>query len=246
MMLLVDIGNTQVKWVLADAKSWRVERFILNPVGFDTQLDAAWRALPTPGKIYASSVVGSDYIDRLSDWCQRHWDRSPHIVSTQSAQLGVVNDYDKPETLGVDRWLNLLAARNRVAGNVCVISCGTAVTVDALTAEGRFLGGVILPGLTTMRRALSQQTVAIDEQPGNPDALPARNTADGVYTGTRLALEGAIRHIVDMYRQLLGSDMVILLTGGDAELLRTELGDEVVVEPDLVLKGLALVAGEKC
>ncbi len=154
------------------------------------------------------------------------------------------NHYHDPAALGADRWAALIAAHHLTAGPVCVIDCGTAVTIDALSADGDFLGGVILPGLRLLRTSLVQGTRSIRATDGDAATCLARSTADAVAAGTLFGLAGAVERVLAEHRQALGSEMSALITGADAGLVLSKLRAEAPVAEvsDLVLRGLALIA----
>jgi type III pantothenate kinase len=156
--------------------------------------------------------------------------------------LGVTNRYHEPATLGADRWAALIAARQQSQAAQCVVDCGTAMTVDALSAAGEFLGGVILPGISMARAALLANTQGIRVAEGDEGSCLARATGDGVAAGSVFGLAGAIERIVAEQRRALGADARVLVTGGDAPRLLPLLRGSVTHEPELVLKGLKLIA----
>jgi type III pantothenate kinase len=148
----------------------------------------------------------------------------------------------------VDRWLAMLAAWNLLRGPVCVIDCGTALTVDALDANGQHLGGLIVPGLGMMRDSLLEGTdgIAYDSSAGeeSSDSLLAHSTRSGVEVGSLYALLAFIDRVMTDLQQELGDEMQCILTGGDAAELAPLLAREVLQQPQLVLDGLALLVTE--
>lgn len=159
------------------------------------------------------------------------------VARSTAAALGVSNAYEQPERLGVDRWLSLLAAHRYYPGKRCIVDCGTAITVDILD-QGRHLGGLIAPGLATMRKSLHSETAALDAVDCSSDLHFARHTAAAITGGTLMAAIGLIRSAM----QRLAGDYRLLLTGGDAELLAAKLELPLIVDRDLVLKGLSVLA----
>jgi type III pantothenate kinase len=123
-----------------------------------------------------------------------------------------------------------------------VVDCGTAVTVDALSADGEFLGGAVFPGLRLLRDSLVQGTAGIPATEGDATDCLARSTADGVAAGTLFGLAGAVERLIDEYRRTLGETTRVFLTGGDAPALAARLRAAHTPVPDLVLKGLARIA----
>jgi type III pantothenate kinase len=154
----------------------------------------------------------------------------------------VRNGYDLPATLGADRWCALIAARP--SAPCIIVDAGSAVTIDALSGDGTFMGGVILPGLDMMRAVLDERTGLIRDTAGCDDDVLARTTASGVASGTLIGLAGAVDAIVAAQRDMLGAPAPALLCGGDgAKLLALLRSTPVTLTPDLVLRGLAVIAG---
>jgi type III pantothenate kinase len=220
---------------------------LLHGADFTRQLDDVWSKLAAPQRMVVASVAGADAQQHLQAWVQHHWPATRlHFVAAVAAQLGVKNSYREPARLGSDRWAALIGARARVTGPVCVVDCGTAITLDALDAAGEFVGGVILPGIALARQALLARAPGIAAVEGDDSSCFAHGTADGVAAGTLYGALGAVERIVAEFGLRLGQDMRVLLTGGDAQRLRpylnTRLACEVEEVPDLVLQGLARIA----
>jgi type III pantothenate kinase len=153
----------------------------------------------------------------------------------------VRNGYDRPEQLGADRWAALIGARQLHAGACLVVGAGTATTVDLLTADGVFRGGLILPGLALMRSSLAGAAAQLAEASGRHSDSP-RNTDDAIVSGAIEATAGAIER---MYRRIAGQPSpTCLLTGGAAGELEAHLHLPLRRVDDLVLQGLLLVADE--
>lgn len=244
MNLLIDLGNSRIKWAQATPHSWETHAALLPPRDLSPLLDEKWGMLPSPQQVLAASVVDGRRYQELERWIDAHWARPVQRVRAEREFLGVKNHYRDPGSLGADRWAALIAARNLCRAAACVISCGTAVTIDALSAEGEFLGGVILPGLRIQRMGLMEATAGIREIAGDDTSCLARSTADGVAAGTLFGLVGAVERVLAEQTARLGT-MEILITGADASLVmaRTKLAVREV--PDLVLRGLALIAQHK-
>lgn len=242
MNLLVDLGNSRVKWAYAGGQRWEVGAEAIPAEGFSLLLDRLWAGRPAPEQVVVSSVHGPHRHRLLHDWVARHWGREPRFIQAQARQLGVSNLYRDPSALGADRWAALIAARHLSPAAQCVVDCGTAVTVDALSADGEFLGGVILPGINMARAALLANTQGIRVAEGEEGDCLARATGDGVAAGSVFGLAGAIERIVAEQRRVLGAEARVLLTGGDAPRLLALVRGPVAHEPELVLKGLKLIA----
>jgi type III pantothenate kinase len=144
--------------------------------------------------------------------------------------------------MGADRWVALIAARALLGPKTCyVVDCGTAVTIDALAADGRHLGGVIVPGMRLMREALYRETRQIPPEPGEA-RLFGQSTRDGVWGGALYAVASAIDGITERMSAEHGSG-ARLLTGGDVETVWPCLRGEYRWEPDLIFTGLRVIAG---
>lgn len=219
MYLTVDIGNTRVKqaWFdgdrMADAPAAgsRAERAIVCATG---RLDP--KALNLP----ADNIV----------------------VLTADTPLPVVLDYATPQTLGPDRIAAACGAR-RLHRNTLIVDAGTCITIDFLDAGGTYHGGAILPGIGMQFRALNTFTAKlplVEAGPDTPVSLTGRSTAESILAGvlgsTRLAVEGFAERCRQQH-----SDLLVLLTGGDAERLRGEgalVIPDCATDPCLVMKGL--------
>ncbi|MEJ2553262.1 MAG: type III pantothenate kinase [Gammaproteobacteria bacterium] len=252
MILLVDIGNSRIKWASLIKK--RLEHRgnttrRKDPTTLAADLEQAWRKVKKPQAVVVSSVAGSAYAEALSAWTTERWQLQPRFVTAERTAFEVTNAYSKPERLGADRWAALIAARRRRAGAAaCIVDAGTAVTIDVISAQGVHQGGLIIPGLAMMRHALLEQTEELlpaTEEPVSGDvSLLARDTRDGVNGGTLYALVAVIDRVIADVRTELGTDLTRIITGGDAETLLPLLAGNYHHHPDLVLEGLAVIAEE--
>jgi type III pantothenate kinase len=202
----------------------------------------AWQNLK-PKRILAVSVLGERFNWTLSHWARSNVGVDIEFVETQPASHGVKIAYSDPQRLGVDRFVALVGARHHVHTASVIIDCGTAVTLDAITSQGQHLGGLIFPGLQTMRRSLITQTAAI-QKGDQPTDLPlfARDTDEGVSSGTLRAVVAAIDQISFSMAAELDEPVTRILCGGDARQLMPWLIHEYLYDPMLVLKGLARFA----
>lgn len=236
MILAVDAGNTRIKWGLHDGSGWLEKGWVATADA--TELRDSWNGLH-PDKVVISNVAGAPVRAHLADACSR-WPVEVFWVVAAEVQCGVHNAYENPAQLGSDRWAALIAARTIAPQGCVVVNAGTAVTVDALTANGRFLGGAIVPGLAAMRRALAGSTAAVAVEDGGFKTFPC-NTADAVYSGALAAMAGVIgRMAADLCREQK-QEPVCLLSGGDAALLAPLLSTKTRLVDNLVLDGLIRV-----
>jgi len=244
MLLLIDIGNSRVKWGVAqDNGIVAGEPFPSAGESFEESLDGHWPSLPVPCRAYACNVAGSGAERTLTAWMQKRWGISPKFVRPSERGYGVVNGYERPEKLGADRWVSLIALREFGDRPLCVADCGTALTFDVLDAQGRHLGGLIAPGLATMKRALVQDTQGIRDIARGQRGFWGRDTAAAVEGGVLAACAGLIERSAGKAAEELGHAPDLVLTGGDAELIAAVLDRPSQVVPDLILRGLLRVAG---
>jgi type III pantothenate kinase len=247
MNLLIDLGNSRLKWAQYGSELWHADAALLgNERNIESLFGKAWGKIAKPQRVIVCSVSSPERLTALEQWARTRWSVTAHIVCPQAEQLGVKNLYHKPQQLGADRWAALIGARGLTVAAACVVDAGTAVTVDALSAKGEFLGGAIFPGLKLLRDSLVRGTLAITADSGNISDSPGRSTEEGVAAGTLIGLAGAVERLISEYRQTLGGEMKIFLTGGDAPLLSPRLRVSSTPAPDLVLKGLARIADSLC
>ncbi|MDP2785538.1 MAG: type III pantothenate kinase [Sulfurimicrobium sp.] len=235
-ILAVDAGNTRIKWGLYSNGHWLAQGWTATA---QPHLDSQLGKLPVPEKIIVSNVAGSDAAQAIENMCTA-WNSAPHIVRAQADQCGVSNGYAAPQQLGSDRWAALIAAHHLYPGHDALVTqVGTAVTIDALAADGRFLGGLILPGLNLMLDSLACNTAGLTPQHGKFAAFPD-NTADAMFSGAANAIAGAVER---SYRQL-ANHPICLLSGGDVDILLPLLAIPAQKVENLVLEGLLRIALE--
>jgi type III pantothenate kinase len=155
----------------------------------------------------------------------------------------VRNGYLQPTQLGSDRWAALVAARHLTGGAALAVNAGTAVTIDALTQEGKFLGGLIVPGLDLMAAALARGTAELPLAAGVIAQFPG-TTADAIASGAMQSVCGAIERMERAMAER-GLEPQILLSGGGARIIRSHLGRPARLVPNLVLEGLRVIAAEE-
>lgn len=246
-MLLIDIGNSRLKWMLQRPplapESHRTEyRGRPLPHLFEEQ----WGELPPPNRVIVSNVAGQSMALALATWFQEAWGLPIEFVTVEREDFGVRIAYADPSRFGVDRWVGLIAARRLLTGTVCVVDCGTAITVDAMNAGGEHLGGLIAPGLSLMQKSLVENTKGIAYVPADTEhSLLARDTAAAVQGGSRWAAVGFIDRVVEEIRRDIAAPLTTVITGGDAAVLLPSLSGAYRYEPDWIMQGLAIIAEGK-
>ncbi len=244
-VLLVDVGNTSLKWAWLGGQGKGVNQtFPYVKLGIQQAAKVQWSRLERPGKVYISSVAAADTNTALYDWVAELWRIEPIFIKASAAALGVINAYQKPEQLGVDRWLALIAAHSEMPDRDClVVDCGTAVTIDGLTREGEHLGGIILPGFGLMRDALRRQTaIPWPDMAHEAPPLFATNTGEAITGGGLHAVAALVEKMARQLQDRTSESPIVVLAGSDAEYLQKLLSSTAVLRPDLVMQGLALLA----
>jgi type III pantothenate kinase len=237
-ILALDAGNTRIKWGL-----WQDRGFIAQgavPTARADELADALHMLARADRAIGCAVAAVSVRERI-ERALAPWGLAPQWIVSRERQCGVVSRYARPEQLGADRWAALIGARARVTGACVVADIGTAVTIDALTADGEFLGGLILPGPELMAQALAGGTAGLPRQEGRLEAFPT-STASAIFSGAVEAICGAIERIE---RALAARDRTapsLIVTGGGSELVASTLARPLTLAPNLVLEGLIAIA----
>ena len=244
MRLLLDIGNTRIKW--GAFVRGRVQEVGSMPHRYDWQTVVS--RLKLEGNISAvniASVAGVEVEEVLGAIFKEQLNLRPVFHKSQQCSHGVTNAYQEHWRLGVDRWLAIVAAWDRCGSAVCVVDCGTSVTIDFVADSGCHLGGFILPGLALACSSLLGGTKEVVCDAARPvDSLSfGLNTAQAVYNGSVFSVVASIEKAMNKYDEVSAIKPVLILTGGDAERIAPHLNIVNTVIGALVLEGLH-VAGK--
>jgi len=246
MILLLDAGNTSVKWGLHDGGNIVTGgSFMHRGNNVDDLAKQAWSALQMPAGVYIANVAGVETGRKLSGWIEQQWDIPPVFIASTAQACGVTNAYAMPEQLGVDRWAAVVGAYHHGSGaRQCIVDCGTAITLDMLAADGAHQGGLILPGVEMMKHMLLKNTAVTNAAcTQEPAKLFAMGTEDAINSGALYMAVAAIDRIVVDMGAAPGTRLDVVVTGGDASRILTLLAYPARHDPELVLKGLAVLAG---
>lgn len=245
MRLLLDLGNSAVKWALATpgAPEWLTGRLsyaqVDDPEGVVRALQSALDAQPTPECICIASVLSPAWQSRLEAELRRTWPVPIRRLHSTASAAGVANGYERPEQLGVDRWAALIGARACAPAGACIVDVGTAITVDGLDAEGRHLGGAIYPGPRLHQEALARGTARLADAASHAcAALPARSTDAAIAGGISVGMAAAVQALAGEILAVCPDGAARLLTGGAAATVAPALGAGWQHRPHLVLEGL--------
>ncbi len=229
ILLLVDIGNTRVKWArLVDGEmgkqhaaanaGWAIDEYARRVIGRGWARPTA-EGEASPGRIIVSSVAGDDVNRLLTAAAQRAGAPVPEFVASERSAAGITTEYLDPWRLGVDRFVAAIGAHHLASGQpVCVVNVGTAITIDLVDGTGRHHGGAIVPGPALMVSSLLTQTNGIRRRAtGGPDAATgmfAKTTRSAIGEGARYAAAAVIDRAIEEARMQLGKRPLVLLTGG--------------------------------
>lgn len=235
MNLLLDLGNSRIKWALAQGSNWLREG---AAAGID-ELDQAWSSFARPDRVFGCAVTSTQDQMAIAARVSSLWQRNVAWLQPDSMAVGVRNSYQFPQRLGPDRWAALIGARNHFPDTaLVVVSAGTALVVDALDRQGVFLGGMILPGYRLMKTALAGNTARLPLTEGSFADFPT-NTEDAIETGCLSALHGAITSMHARLQARCDTPVRIILSGGDAPRLLPLFQDTASIVDNLALHGLA-------
>jgi len=261
MLLTIDAGNTRTKWVVFNA----LGKITKHDVCLNSEIDSANFSPKLLGYNCAviSNVAGEQHAMRLAEKLSPYH-LPAHWVKAAPQACHVINRYSKPETLGTDRWAALIAAWDIKHAPCVVVNAGTAVTIDALNRceinhepHGEFIGGLILPGLNLMQQSLGLATAQLPKTDASQaqalataapklDDIFAKNTADAIHNGALHAIVGAVQHMVDALTQHSQQVPYIIISGGNALIIKNSLTryvtNQAIIVDNLVGQGLYLLA----
>jgi type III pantothenate kinase len=264
--LLIDAGNSRIKWTMVNADAAQLASGALTHGGDDRP---DWSNLPMPSGAWLSNVAGENAAARIAALLDTRWPQLPlTTIRARAQQCGVTNSYATPHALGSDRWAGMIGAHAAFPGeHLLIATFGTATTLEALRADGCFVGGLIAPGWTLMMRSLGEHTAQLPtldanaargllNSAGSSDAAPgtsdsprrgpffATDTPRSLSAGCTLAQAGLIER---MWRDLQDEWQVpvrLVVSGGAVDEVASALKVPHTRHDSLVLSGLALIAAE--
>jgi type III pantothenate kinase len=251
--LLIDAGNSRLKWALALADGTLQHGGALAHADVDGTPD--WSHLPAPAGAWISNVAGERVAARIDALLDAHWPALPRTTIRACAQQGgITNSYETPESLGSDRWAGMIGAHAAFPGEPLLIATfGTATTLEAVRADGRFVGGLIAPGWSLMMRSLGEHTAQLPvlDAPAARE-LAARATRPWFATDTRrsisagcaLAQASLVERMWMDLRETWQAPVRLVVSGGAADEVIAALTAPFTRDDSLVLSGLALIAAQ--
>jgi type III pantothenate kinase len=245
-LLAIDVGNTRLKWACYEGQELRSHATLLTADAInESTLALKWQAIK-PTAAIVSNVAGAEIAVSIKQVLARK-SIDPLFIASASSQCGVTNSYQQPLQLGTDRWAALIGA-HRAEPNRCakvVVMAGTALTVDALSADGKFFGGIIVPGLGVMRQALHLRTAQLPLEIGQFDTFPT-NTLNAIASGAIDACVGAISRMLARLSEIDNNAVtpIVIASGGALALLAPHAPFPLTIHENLVLEGLLHIALE--
>ena len=248
-LLAVDVGNTRLKWAIYEsprpgaAVRAQGAEFLEN---IDKLSDGPWSSLPAPTRMIGCAVAADAIKRRVEEQMEEVWDVPAQWIVANAGEAGLVNGYDHPTRLGADRWVAMIGAWHRMlsqgpARPLVLAMVGTAVTVEAIDASGKFLGGQILPGHGIMLRALESGTAGLHVPTGDVREFPT-NTSDALTSGGTYAIAGAIERMVTHVRHHCGEEPARIMTGGAGWKMTPHMSMEFELVESLIFDGLLEIA----
>lgn len=259
MDILIDIGNTRLKWACEDAGRLYDHGAMMVSDVSEARLQSAMEKISKPFSIWISNVGSVVVLDQMLGFLVKRYAIKPALVQVSEESCGVSNNYTNLESLGIDRWVAAIGARTLVGkGNVIVVDVGTAITIDWLSANNTYEGGVILPGTQLMHDSLVVNTAEIKSSYQHRNQIIGKTTPECVNSGVGFGLGGAVDRIIEeisveirkqapeLLKDTNNDDQSIelIVTGGGSGAIRSHAIDRAIVEPNLVLLGLQRIASE--
>lgn len=243
MKLLIDLGNTRLKCALWDGRELR---FLGAQAHVDSSVEmdfaGLWKGIDDVSAVLVASVAGAAPGERVERQALERFGVRASFVQSPASACGVRNAYAQPARLGVDRFLGLVALHAAEPGPCVLVSCGTALTLDALAADGTHFGGLIAPSPALMRDALTGATARLASPRSARVVECADNTDDAIESGVWLAAAALLERFVAHAEAEFGRPPAVVLTGGGAQRLGMLIEPAHRIDAELVLRGLAIYA----
>lgn len=241
MILLVDMGNSRLKWRMGNQDQIEYLPYEVND--FPESLRSKWQKLSQPDLVGLACVATALQQKTVENIIQSLWPSAVvYLYHTKQHYLGLKTVYENPESLGVDRWLAMLGAIQCYSGPLLLVDCGSAIKIDLVDAECRHQGGLILPGLQAMKMGLDQITqgkFASLQLASQPQAQLGRNTVDCISSGLQFTALATVEKLIMDYRIASEQAYQVIIAGGDAGFFFPELeSSSWLIDQHLVFSGM--------
>lgn len=245
-IILIDIGNSRIKWALKSDYEYSLQNPIVHSKGNIAEKDL-WKfsAVESTEDKVCKVIISSVLDEPANRYLKKQFEllfpiKDVFFVRSIASGFGIKNGYQQPERLGVDRFVAMVGARAITKQALVVVDIGTAITIDLLSATGEHKGGLISAGLGLLRNSLGRSTANLPLISDSNCSFPATETESAIAGGTILTLAGLVNHIYSMQN----NDYKLILTGGDAETVSPYINAAHQIIPDLIFKGLNVIADE--
>lgn len=233
-MLLLDIGNSRIKYTVATNQHFTSYEAITHKQLTELWMDQHWG---TNKIIYISSVAHEALVEVITHWADLKAIKSV-VIKSENSYAGLTNAYLEPESLGVDRWLAMLGAKVLFPSqNLLIIDAGTATTVDLIRKDGAHQGGWIFPGLNMLVNSVVNNTAHVKGSTINPALAFGRNTCECLNFSAIAGTIALIEKSIEITKNSTGLDQVLLL-GGNSDVIAQYLRDKISIRSDLIFHGL--------
>lgn len=244
MALLIDLGNSYCKFALEEEgkiETYHSQRY--GPFGKLYSVKDLCGQFNNAKVVVISSVLSEEMNTQIKDALTTDGEKYIYFLDPCKNSFGIDLAYLNLSTLGVDRFAAMIGAKEKYVGNSCIVDIGTAVTIDAINTDGVHRGGVIFPGVASMKKSLLSNTeIETDSTAEVEYNIFANSTENAIHSGCMSALVGGVERVVNLMAKSNDSFDQIILTGGDAELIQSHLSMPVIMDDTLVLDGLSVVS----
>lgn len=255
MRLLIDIGNSRIKWLFVENEAQisltdqahaitHYKDFPLALIECFGEGSEFEKLLSTcsqsrPQKVLVSNVAGDQAAAAVKQFVQKRWQMKMKFAEVKREQAGIHNDYIVLSELGIDRWMAVIGARQVFPdGDIVIINCGTAITVDVLNSANHFLGGAILPGFQLAAKSLSVADGIAEINPAAVERVIGCRTSECVQVGILSACVGGVELLIGKIKSELNNKSAnLLLTGGGAQLFLSASDLEYEYDANVVMRG---------
>ncbi len=250
MKLVIDIGNSRLKWATISAGKFTFGgSHAYKNQDYLTVLASIWQAIH-PETVVIANVGGKEIAAAVENFAMQQWQCSVQFVKSELTGQGVKNGYATPLLLGADRWADVVAARAFCKTAFCVFDAGTSITADVVTAEGELVGGTISPGLNLMCDSLVSRAEGLKFLQGTffqgdktyPAYLEAKDTQSAIANGALLTAIAFLEQSAINLQKTYSPSMRFFVTGGDAVYLMPHLGKAFEYQPYLALQGVDILS----
>lgn len=241
MKLYIDIGNSYIKSVEDKDGLGEITSILNDEHSLEMLFSKYVRNLETPEQIIVSDVVGGKVAEIISNICRREWAISPKYLEVSKESCNVHNGYNKFSQLGIDRWAGIIGAWNKYKSCLCIVDCGSTVTLDIVLESGEHQGGYIIPGNYLMMRTLVENTSKILVTTSEITSVPGRSTVECMANGTTSAVSSFIENKFNSLNNAGEKIFRCVITGGGADVIMEHLTISYDYDPLLVIEGMKMI-----